>query len=162
MDSYKDVFQALEKAKVRYIIVGGVAMNLLGCPRFTNDIDVLLALDHRNLEAMKKAMKDLGYEQRIPLALDELGDEKKAVKFLKEKNLLAYTFFHPKEPLYSLDIIVGASLRFAEFKKNQLHLKVWGMDLPVVSIDDLIGLKREAKREKDALDIAFLLEYKGL
>lgn len=162
MDSYKDVFQALEEAKISYIIVGGVAMNLLGCPRFTNDIDVLLALNHDNLEVMKKTMKDLGYEQRIPLALDELGDEKKALKFTEEKNLLAYTFFNAKEPLYSLDIIVGASLRFDEFKKNQLHMKVWGMDLPVVSIDDLIGLKREANREKDLLDIAFLLEYKGL
>ena len=113
-------------------------MNLLGCPRFTNDIDVLLALDHQNLEAMKKAMKDIGYEQRIPLALDELGDEKKAQKFIKEKNLLAYTFFNPKEPLYSLDIIVGASLRFDEFRENQLRVSVWGMQLPVVSIDDLI------------------------
>ncbi len=162
MDSYQDIFRALQEAKIRYIIVGGVAMNLLGCPRFTNDIDILLALDPQNLEAMKKVMKDLGYEQRIPLALDELGDEKKALKFMKEKNLLAYTFFNPKEPLYSLDIIVGASLRFDEFRKDQLHMSVWGMQLPVVSIDDLIGLKREASREKDLLDIAFLLEYKGL
>ncbi len=51
MDSYKQVFQALEKANVRYIIVGGVAMNLLGCPRFTNDIDIVLALDEKNLSA---------------------------------------------------------------------------------------------------------------
>ncbi len=162
MDSYENVFRALDDAKVKYIIVGGVAMNLLGCPRFTNDIDVLLALDHRNLEAMKVAMDTIGYERRIPLALDELGDEKKALEFIHEKNLLAYTFFNTKEPLYSVDIIVGASLKFAEYADRQVSTHVWGMELPVVSIDDLIGLKQESNREKDVLDVASLLAYKGL
>ncbi|MCF7844634.1 MAG: nucleotidyl transferase AbiEii/AbiGii toxin family protein [Kiritimatiellales bacterium] len=162
MDSYKHVFQALDKAKIDYIIVGGVAMNLLGCPRFTNDIDILLALDKKNMQAMKDAMQELGYEQRIPLAIEELGDEQKAKKFVEEKNLLAYTFYHPKEPLYSLDIIVDASLHFSHYKKNIVHKDVWGLSLPVVSIDDLIGLKQETNREKDSLDIAMLIEYKGL
>jgi len=162
MDSYKHVFQALKEADVDYLIVGGVAMNLLGCPRFTNDIDILLALNHKNLGAMKKAMKALGYERRIPLALDELGDEKRALKLMKEKNLFAYTFFNPEEPLYSVDVIVGPSLQFDRYSKHQTHADVWGLSLPVISIDDLIGLKKEANREKDALDVAALLEYKGL
>ena len=162
MDSYKHVFEELDQANVQYIIVGGVAMNLLGCPRFTNDIDILLALDVKNLEAMKKAMEVLGYEQRIPLALDELGDEKKAVQFVHERNLLAYTFYNPKDILYSLDVIVGDSLEFDRYKKNLVHKEVWGLSLPVVSIDDLICLKQKSDREKDALDVAMLLEYKGL
>jgi len=162
MDSYKHIFEALSTAKVQYIIVGGVAMNLLGCPRFTNDIDILLALDLENIDKMKKLMQELGYEQRIQLALDELGDEKKAVQLVKEKNLLAYTFYHPEEPLYTVDVIIGASLQFGQYKKNVVHVDVWGIALPVVSIDDLIGLKQESDREKDALDVATLLEYKGL
>lgn len=148
--------------RVDYIIVGGVAMNLLGCPRFTNDIDILLALDNKNLKAMKKAMNKLGYEQRIPLSLDELGDEKKALKFVKEKNLLAYTFFNPKEPLYSIDVIVGHSLQFNKYQEHCINADVWGIKLPVVSIDDLIDLKKASNREKDSLDVATLLEYKGL
>ncbi|PIR48116.1 hypothetical protein COU80_06115 [Candidatus Peregrinibacteria bacterium CG10_big_fil_rev_8_21_14_0_10_55_24] len=162
MDSYKDVFTALSDAGVDYLIVGGVAMNLLGCPRFTNDIDILLALDAENIERMKTAMHTLGYEQKIPLAMEELGDEKKAIKFVKEKNLLAYTFYNPKEPLYSVDVIVDASLKFNHFKEHVLYKEVWGMSLPVVSIDDLIGMKQKTDREKDALDVATLLEYKGL
>lgn len=162
MDSYKNIFHALNEAKVNYLIVGGVAMNLLGCPRFTNDIDVLLALDEKNLHLMQKAMKAIGYEQRIPLSLDELGDEKKVLRFMKEKNLLAYTFFNPKEPLYSIDIVVGASLRFPRYADHRVLVDVWDLSLPVVSIDDLIGLKRESNREKDALDVATLLEFKGL
>lgn len=162
MNSYKHVFDALHDADVRYLIVGGVAVNLLGCPRFTNDIDILLALDAKNMQAMKKAMSALGYEQRIPLALDELGDEKRALQLMREKNLLAYTFFNPKKPLYSVDVIVGPSLQFDRYSKHRTHANVWGLSLPVICIDDLIGLKKESNREKDALDVAALLEYKGL
>ena len=162
MDSYRHIFQTLSDTKVQYIIVGGVAMNLLGCPRFTNDIDVLLALDAKNLQAMRKAMTNIGYEQRVPLDLDELGDEKKALQFIREKNLLAYTFFNAQEPLYSVDIIVGPSLQFDRYREHRIVVDVWGMQLPVISIDDLIGLKKESDREKDALDVATLLEYKGL
>lgn len=161
MESYKHIFSALEEAKVRYIIVGGVAMNLLGCPRFTNDIDILLALDQQNLSAMKKAMSSLGYEQRVSVALDELGDEKKAVQLIQDKNLLAYTFINPKAPMYSVDVVVGPSLEFDRYHDHQVHVNVWGFSLPVVSIDDLIGLKKQSPREKDALDIATLLEFKG-
>ncbi|MBT3835404.1 nucleotidyl transferase AbiEii/AbiGii toxin family protein [Candidatus Peribacteria bacterium] len=162
MDFYKHIFETLNTAKVQYVIVGGVAMNLLGCPRFTNDIDILLALDSENIDKMKKLMQELGYEQRIPLDLDELGDEKKAVQFIKDRNLLAYTFYHPKEPLYAVDVIIGPSLQFDQYKKNVVHVDVWSISLPVVSIDDLIGLKEKSDREKDALDVATLLEYKGL
>lgn len=162
MDSYKHVFEALHNANVQYLIVGGVAVNLLGCPRFTNDIDILLALDPENLDSMEKTMTTLGYERRIPLALQELGDEQKVVEFVEEKNLLAYTFFDPKDPMYSVDILVDSSLRFADYHDRSISVDVWGLSLPVVSIDDLIAMKKETDREKDALDIAMLLEYKGL
>ncbi len=162
MNSYKKVFEALEKASVDYIIVGGVAMNLLGCPRFTNDIDILLALDENNITKMKKVMKQLGYEQRLPINLDELGEEKNLLTYIREKNIIAYTFIHTKEPLYSVDIILSGSMDFRRYKKNRMMVKVWEMSIPVVSIDDLIGLKKETERERDALDIANLLELKGL
>ena len=107
-------------------------------------------------------MTTLGYERRIPLALQELGDEQKVVEFVEEKNLLAYTFFDPKDPMYSVDILVDSSLRFADYHDRSISVDVWGLSLPVVSIDDLIAMKKETDREKDALDIAMLLEYKGL
>ena len=161
MNGYAKIFTALHEANVQYIIVGGVAMNLHNCPRFTNDIDILLALDEENLMRMQKVMTTIGYEQRIPLSIQELGDEQKAVKFVQERNLLAYTFYDPKNPVYSLDILVDASLKFDHYQNNRVLIDVWNLALPVVSIDDLIDLKKGTNREKDALDIAMLLEYKG-
>ena len=67
-------------------------MNLHGYPRFTNDIDILLALDNENLEKMAEIMKSMGYQQRLPISIQELGDEQKARKFIEEKGLSAYSF----------------------------------------------------------------------
>lgn len=49
MNPYGRIFRSLNTADVQYLVAGGVAMNLLGYPRFTGDIDILLALDPQNL-----------------------------------------------------------------------------------------------------------------
>ena len=50
MNIYAEIFKAFNNAKIEYLIVGGVAVNLYGYNRFTGDIDILLALDKINLE----------------------------------------------------------------------------------------------------------------
>ena len=44
-------FRELEASKVRYLLVGGLAMNLHGVPRMTMDVDIILAMDEPNLQA---------------------------------------------------------------------------------------------------------------
>lgn len=161
MNPYGQIFKALNDANIRYIVVGGTAMNLLGRPRFTNDIDILLALDSANLGRMRVAMEQMGYERRLPVNIDELGDEKKVLALMKEKGLVAYTFINAKEPLYSIDVIVGESLKFATYEHNRIIVEMWNIPIPVVSVDDLIGMKKSTNREKDASDVAVLLEFKG-
>ena len=137
-------------------------MNLLGYPRFTGDIDILLALDGENLKKMANLMKQMGYEKRIPVEVQELGDEKKTLQLMKEKNLIAYTFINNAEPQFNIDVIVGESLDFSKYEKHKVVVTAWDVGVPVVSIDDLIGMKKITGREKDAQDVAALLELKGL
>lgn len=162
MNPYGRIFRAFNEAGLDYIVVGGVAMNLLGYPRFTGDIDILLALDAKNLKRMSKLMKRMGYERRLPIAVEELGDEKKTLKLIKEKNLIAYTFNNPKEPQSGIDVIVGESLKFTKYQKHCQRISVWDIVIPVVSIDDMIAMKRKTKRIKDVEDVKALLELKGL
>jgi predicted nucleotidyltransferase len=162
MNPYGKIFKALNDAEVRYIIVGGVAMNLLGYPRFTGDIDVLMALDGANLAKMASLMERMGYERRLPVGIEVLGDEEQVLRWIREKGLLAYTFINAREPQFSIDVIVGPSLKFADYQRHRTLVTVWDIAVPVVSIDDLIGMKRESSREKDAEDVAALLELKGL
>ena len=49
MTLFETVFDALNKAGVKYLVVGGAAVNLYGFPRFTGDLDILLLLKQENL-----------------------------------------------------------------------------------------------------------------
>jgi len=162
VESYESILRAFAEKNLKYLIVGGVAVNLHGYPRFTNDIDILLALDHDNLAIMAEVMEGLGYQQRLPVSIQELDDEKKARRFIEEKGLTAYSFIHEKEPQFNVDVLVAESIDFEKYTKQQMHAEVWGIDVPVVSIDDLIEMKRKSEREKDIQDIIALLELKGL
>lgn len=65
MNLYKKIFKELEDAKIQYLIVGDVAVNLYGYSRFTGDIDILLALTPTNLSKMQKLMHNLGYVESL-------------------------------------------------------------------------------------------------
>ncbi len=50
---YLQLFRCLDRHEVRYLLVGGLAMNLLGVPRLTMDVDIVLALDVVNLQGLR-------------------------------------------------------------------------------------------------------------
>ena len=162
MQSYEPLLRAFSENHINYLIVGGVAVNLHGYPRFTNDLDILLTLDQENLKKMAELMDRMGYQQRLPVSIQELSDERKARIFIKEKDLTAYSFIHDKYPQFNVDVLVAQSIDFEKFSKHTMRAEVWNIDVPVVSIDDLIAMKKNSDREKDIQDIVALLELKGL
>lgn len=42
---YELVFRNLNKKKVRYVVIGGIAVNLHGIPRATADLDLMVDLE---------------------------------------------------------------------------------------------------------------------
>lgn len=139
-----------------------MAVNLYGYSRFTGDIDILLALDGENLKRVDELMKELGYVSRIPVDVKELGNRDKVKSFVEDKGMKAYTFLSNEKPQLDIDILVEESFDFDDFAKNKTVVEVWGLKLPVVSIDDLIGMKEGTDREKYALDVEALLKLKEL
>jgi hypothetical protein len=58
------ILAALNEARVRYVVVGGVAVVLHGHLRFTADLDLVLALDRDNVLAALAALQGLGFRPR--------------------------------------------------------------------------------------------------
>lgn len=56
MTGLKGLLAALHKARVEFIIVGGIAARIHGSPRITQDIDVVYARSEANLERLVKAL----------------------------------------------------------------------------------------------------------
>ncbi|MEK7528775.1 MAG: nucleotidyl transferase AbiEii/AbiGii toxin family protein [Patescibacteria group bacterium] len=161
LNPYQKIFKAFDRKKIKYLIVGGVAVNLYGYSRFTGDIDILISLDQENLDAMEKLMHQMGYIERLPITLKSLHDTQQVKKWLKEKNMTAYTFISKSSPQLDIDILVENSIDFKNFYKRKSFIKIWDIKAPVISIDDLIKMKKKARRDKDLLDIKALLQLKA-
>ena len=54
------MFQALKKADVRYILIGGFAVVLYGMQRLTRDIDIFVEMVPDNVENLEKLFKNEG------------------------------------------------------------------------------------------------------
>lgn len=162
MNIYAEIFKAFNEANIEYLIVGGVAVNLYGYNRFTGDIDILLALDKNNLEKMDILMQKMGYIPRLPVEIQELYDTKKLKQWIKEKGLKAYTFINNQKPQLDIDILVEESLVFKKQYTKRTKIEVWDIQLPVISLENLINMKKKANRQKDLEDIKALLELKNL
>ncbi len=55
------IVSALNLAAVRYLIVGGVAVNVHGYLRHTKDLDLVIAPEESNCRAAMDALTSLGY-----------------------------------------------------------------------------------------------------
>lgn len=131
-------------------------MNLHGYIRFTGDLDLLITLDKENISKMDGVMKKLKYSERLPVSIFALTDEKQVKEWLNKKNMKAFTFNPPRNNLLQIDIIIEDSLKFDSYDKKK-NVKTMGkLRIPVVSIEDIIKMKKRANREKDILDIKLI------
>ena len=58
------VLTALENHSVRYVVFGGIALNLHGLVRATEDIDIFIAADAQNVDALKAALHSVFAEHQ--------------------------------------------------------------------------------------------------
>lgn len=66
MNIYEKIFRAFEKAKIQYLIISGVAVNLYGYIRYTDDIDILLAPNEKNVLKALKVIKHFHHVRWSP------------------------------------------------------------------------------------------------
>ena len=154
---FKEIFSAFNQRKIKYLITGGVAVVLYGVLRTTADLDLIVDLEKKNLEKIWETLLELGYVPRIPIKKEEFNLEN-LKKWMREKNLKAFSFYHKKEPFKVVDLVL--ELNFEKLYKRKKIFKIDHLKVPVVSLDDLIKLKKKAGRKEDILDIERLKEIK--
>ncbi len=89
---YEDVFRILNEYKVKYIVVGGVAVVLHGVLRFTADLDLIVELKEENLEKFYVALGTIGYLPKVPVKKEEFKDARKREEWKKEKGMKVFSF----------------------------------------------------------------------
>jgi hypothetical protein len=140
-EASRRILAALEEEGVRYLVFGGVAMNLHGLPRFTEDLDVFIEPTRENVEAVKRALRRVYDDPSIEeISPDELVGEYPAVQYV------------PPEGTFHLDILtrLGEAFRFEDLEADETMLD--GVRVKLVSPRTLFRMKRDTVRPKDRLD----------
>jgi len=154
---YFDILKAFQEEKVKYLVVGGFAVYLHGVHRVTNDLDVIISFDPVNLEKVKKVMNSLGYMPRLPgVKAEDLGNQKILGDWIKNRNMLVFTFFQPSSHYRQLDILLSHPLDFKTAFKRKKTIKSGGITINTVNSDDLIEMKKFSGRKQDLSDIEHL------
>lgn len=82
---YQELFGAFEAVDLRYLVVGGLAVNLYGYVRMTVDLDIMIDLSEENVGKLLRAMDRLGYVPRLPVPPAELVSKEKREEWVSEK-----------------------------------------------------------------------------
>jgi hypothetical protein len=146
----KDVCRILEQEKVEYAVVGGCAVALHGVVRGTVDVDIAIKWSLENLKKMEKALKKIGLVSTLPINAENLFHYRD--EYVKNRNLIAWNFYNPRNPLHQLDVVVTFNLHANEIET----LKTSFGKVKVLKVKDLIKMKKKAGRPQDLVDVEAL------
>ncbi len=154
---YGEILKEFQKEKVKYIIVGGLAFNLLGGQRSTSDLDILVEMSNANLAKIVKILTRQRYRVKQPV--DPMGIANKTIRkdWIQNKNMKAFNFYKEDE-FKEVDIIIETPVSFDAAKKTIQSIKLDELTVPVISINNLIKMKKKANRPIDQIDIEELQE----
>lgn len=150
---------ALADANVRFVVCGGVACVLQGVARTTHDLDVRVALETPDLEALVRVARALDLRPRIPEPLEALLDPERRRVWVEEKHAVVYTLIAPRGA-FSLDVFLNYPLSFDDLAADADSFEIDGRRVRVSSKRHLILAKSSVTppRKVDLRDIEDLEE----
>jgi hypothetical protein len=145
-----EVLRTLERHRVRFVVIGGMAGRSWGSPTITRDIDVSYDRATDNLERLAAALQDLDAQPRgadpdLPFLLD--------AETLRRG--LNFTFTTRAGDVDVLGQPAGVD-GWAELAPNAVPMEIGGVTVPVADLDDLIRMKLATGRPKDRIEVEVL------
>ena len=145
----KRVTQGLESFNIPYMLSGSVAMGIYTIPRMTLDIDIVIELNNKNIDAFLNLFKENFYI--------EITSVKEEIKRKGMFNVIDH------ETGYKVDFMVkkNSEYRWLEFNRKR-KANIGGSDVWVVSPEDLVISKiewiQQYQSPKQINDITNLLD----
>lgn len=140
--NFKDLLRALNANSARYLLIGGHAFGVYAEPRATKDLDVFVASDSKNAEAVFKALAEFGAPIQGMSTRDfsdgstfQIGQPPERIDILQRIDGVSFEDAWPKRITGTIDDEIEA---------------------PVISREDLIRNKLASGREQDLLDVKIL------
>ncbi len=139
---FRDLLAEFVGANVRFVVLGGYAVGHHAKPRATNDLDLLISREAENLNRAADALARFGAPAGV------VGDVRR---------LQADEIVYLGVPPLHVDIMCRADgVNTEDVIARATIASVAGIDVPVISLSDLIANKRASGRPQDLADVAVL------
>lgn len=149
LEPFRSAIEAIQRLLAKFdnrgVVIGGIAVGLLGKPRFTEDVDAMFLLSTEDIGKFLEAAKTEDVQPRIP----------DAEAFARKSRVLLLRHLPSK---INIDISLGV-LPFEEEMVDRGSVK----STPTLSVrlptpEDLIIMKAVAHRPKDLEDIRTIID----
>lgn len=135
----------LRSQEVPGLIIGGIAASILGRPRLTRDVDLLILLEEQRWQEFLNAGRRFGFVPRLDDALE----------FARRSRVF---LLHHKPSDVDIDISLAA-LPFEEESIAQVRwTKIGTLSIPLPTPENLIIMKAIAHRPQDMADVKAVLD----
>lgn len=152
--SARAVLKALTDAGVRFVVVGGLAVNAYGYLRLTLGIDLVAQLTAENIRRAFDALASLGYRPMVPVTAEQFGDAPTREGWIREKGMRVLRFHSDLHPLTPVDLFVTEPFPFEEAYRNATVRDLSDVGgIRVVALETLKRMKQEAGRPQDLADV---------
>lgn len=154
-NNLKALLEQLLKHEVDFVLAGGLACVVHGSPLVTQDIDICVTIDDKQVAKLREALKDLSPKHRMnpnhkpsfmdyPISLDGVNN------IYLETDLGVLDIMSELPPVGNFEAV----------KSNAIEISLFGHRCFVAGIDDLIRIKETMKRPKDKETLRILKEIK--
>jgi len=151
----RELLQRLSDAEVRFVLVGGLAVNAWGYLRTTRDVDVVPDPSKENLEKLDHLLRDLNGKVEVG---DRLLEANAISTFLRtgDRTLVATDLGH-------VDILQGLPQvpPFSTLVESATEVDMDGLVVRVCSLEHLLAMKRASDRPRDRDDLEALEAAQG-
>jgi predicted nucleotidyltransferase len=137
---HQKFIKLLNKFKVEYLLIGGVAVNLYGYSGGTGDIDIWIGPSNSNKEKLIAAVEEFGYDTS-------------EYKKMDSEEITMFSLGSRNEPGHIELTNRIAGVKFEEAYSNVDVKVIEGIKMKVINYNDLITNKRASARPRDIDDV---------
>lgn len=146
-----ELLAALHRHEVEYVLVGGLAINLHGFPRVTQDVDLLVKPEAGNIERLRAALRELWDDPEIEqIVVEDLAGDFPAVRYV------------PPDESVPMDLLarLGEAFRYEDIEWELREYE--GVSVRLATPRMLWRMKKDTVRLHDRADAQLLRDRFGL
>ena len=135
------LFAILAAARVRYVVVGGLALLLHGLDRLTADVDLVIDMStDATLDAVR-ALTAAAYRPLAPVDPLALADPEQRRQWQAMRGMQVFSFWDSTNTRPTVDVMLDPVVPFDELWAEAQLVQIGGLDVRLASIRHLISLE---------------------